>query len=105
MEYGNNGVDAVFLLFAIRPKHGHKSALGDGDGTDHFHSFFPLFLLFKKFPLSGDVPTIAFGCHIFSKRRNRRPRDNGSANGPLNRDFKQVSRDFFFQPLTGIERP
>ena len=74
-----------------------KSLLWDIDRADGFHSFFTFFLFFKKFSLAGNIPTVAFGNHIFSHGTNTFPSYNLSTNRCLNSYLLKLNRDHLFE--------
>ncbi len=92
----------VTPLLLLRAQNGDKGLLRHGHTADHLHPLLARLLLFQKFPLSGDVTSVALRRDVFAERIDCPARDDSSANGSLDRDLELLPRDRFFEPLAGV---
>src|SRR6266496_3403276 len=74
-------------------QHGQKSFLRNLDPADFLHPLLTFFLLLEQFAFARDVATVAFRDHVLAHRLNCFARDDFIADGRLDRDLKQLSRD------------
>ena len=93
------------LLFFIQLQHAHECLLRDLYIADLAHTFFTFLLFFQKLSLTGDITAIAFGQYILAHCLDRLSGNYLAADGCLNRDFKQVARDFIFKLLAHLSAP
>ena len=84
-----------FFLFGFEDF--HEGALGDVHFADFFHSLFPLFLLFPELALAGDVAAVTFCGDVLGDGADGFAGDDLAANGCLDRDFKELLRNHFFE--------
>jgi len=80
---------SVFVKF----EYSHKCFLRHFNRAERTHTLFTLFLFFEKFLLSGDVTTVAFCKNILTEGSYSFTGDNFTADGCLNRNLKELSRN------------
>src|SRR4029079_12855236 len=99
--YSING----FLIFVARIKNRHKRFLRNAHLPDHFHPLLALFLLFEQFAFSAHVAAVAFGGDIFAQGFDGFTGNDFGTDGCLDRNFEEMSRNFFLQPADQSPAP
>ncbi len=92
-------------LILVGAEHGDECFLRDVDAAELLHLRLPLLLLLQQLVFARHVAAIQLGGHILTVRLDRRPGDDGAADGALNRDLELVPRNRFGKLLTIVQRP
>ena len=90
----------LYLFIIIQLQYAHKCLLRYLYVTNLAHTLLSFFLLFKKLFLTCDITAVALCKDIFAHGFNGFSCNNLASDGSLNRNLKQVARNFVLKLLT-----
>ena len=71
----------------------------------HFHLRLSFFLLLQKLALTGNIPAVALGGNVLSKRRDCGSRNDLAPDGPLYGNLELMPRDFLLEAVANLNPP